>query len=70
MLFQWLYPSGMAISTRAEKLILESRIGVDSSCSWLMADLRRIRRGNYMPDQWFVNNLLHSEEIQCIDSLK
>jgi hypothetical protein len=39
---------GMAISTKAEKLILESRIGLDNSCSWLMVGLRRERRGASM----------------------
>jgi hypothetical protein len=42
-------PVGMVISTKAEKLMLDSRVGLDNSCSWLMAGLRRIRHGASMP---------------------
>jgi hypothetical protein len=47
--FHGCIPVGMMISTKAEKLILESRIGLDNSCSWLMVGLQRIRHGASMP---------------------
>jgi hypothetical protein len=48
MLFPWLYPGRNGDSTKSEKLILESRTGLDNSYSWLMVGLRRIRLGASM----------------------
>jgi hypothetical protein len=46
--FHGCIPVGMEISTKSEKLILESRTGLDNSYSWLMVGFRRIRLGASM----------------------
>jgi hypothetical protein len=65
--FHGYIPVGMVISMRVERLTLVSFIVLDISCYVLnYAERRR----NMTQGQWFVNNLLYSEEIPCIDTLK
>jgi hypothetical protein len=46
--FHGCIPVGMVISTKSERLILESTIELDNSCSSVMVGLRRIRYGSSM----------------------
>jgi hypothetical protein len=79
--FHGCIPIGMVISTKAGKLILESRIGLDNlfmavgrfakDKTWCFYVLNYAEpRRNTKQGQWFVKKNLHTEEIPCIDSLK
>jgi hypothetical protein len=82
MLFPWWYPDGNGDFkesrtvdignkdwARHQLFMADGRFAKDNM--WCFYALNyAARRRNMTQGQWFVNNLLHSEEIPCIDSLK
>jgi hypothetical protein len=82
MLFTWLYPGGngdfneirkvdigVKDCDRQQMFMADGRF--EKYKTWCFYALNYAeRRRNMTQCQWFVNNLLHTEEIPCIDSLK
>jgi hypothetical protein len=82
ILFPWLYPGGngnfnesikvdigVTDWARQQLFMADDRFAKDNT--WCFYALKYAeRRRNMTQGQWFVNNLLHTEEIPCIDSLK
>jgi hypothetical protein len=82
MLFPWLYPGGNGNFNDSRKVdigvkdwarqqlfMADDRFAKDKTWCFYALNYSECRR-NMMQGQWFVNNLLHTEEIPCIDSLK
>ena len=82
MLFPWLYPGGngdfnesrsIEINVkdwRSQQLyMVDGRLAKDKTWCFYALNYAE-RRRNQVQGQWFVNNLLHAEEIPDIDTLK
>jgi hypothetical protein len=82
MLLPWLYPGGNGDFNESRKVdigvkdwarqqlfMADGRFAKDNSWCFYALNYSE-RRRNMTQGQWFVNNLLHTEEIPCIYSLK
>jgi hypothetical protein len=82
MLFPWLYPCGNGDLNksrtvdigvkdwdRQQLFMVDGRFAQDKTWCFYVLKYAECRR-NMTQGQWFVNNLLHSKEIPCIDTLK
>jgi hypothetical protein len=82
MFFSWLYPGGngdfnerrtvdiIVKDWARQQLFLDDGRFAKDNIWWCYALNYAERRRNMTQGQWFVNNLLHSEEIPFIDTLK
>jgi hypothetical protein len=82
MLFPWLYPGGNGDFNKSRKVDVgvkdwaRQQLFMDAGRfakgnTWCLYALNYAeRRRNMTQGQWFVNNLLYTEEIPYIDSLK
>jgi hypothetical protein len=81
MLFSWLHPGGNGGFNESQKVDIgvkdwaRQKLFMDDGIfakdkTWCLYALNYAEfRRNMTQGRWFVNNLLHSEEIPCIDSL-
>jgi hypothetical protein len=82
MLFPWLYPGGngdfnqsriadIGFKDWARHQLFMADVMFAKDKNWCVYALTYAeRRSNLTQGQWFLNNLLHSKDIPCIDTLK